>query len=99
VSLVKNIGDPISFSAAAYEGDGTTIDTSAVITWEVDDPSVVSLDGNTGSTTTGSAVAAGTANVTATATDADGNSVTSDPFAITVNTPATDAKSVAVTAS
>jgi len=98
VSLVLSDAAQVTLTAVAYEADGTTPDPNATITWSVDDESVVTVTDNGSGSALAVAGSDGTANVTATAADPDGNTISAEPFAITVVNEATDAKTVAVTA-
>lgn len=100
MSLVLSDQDQVTLTAVALEADGTTPDPNAKITWEIDNPAFATLtdNGNGTALVAGVSGSDGNANITATATDPDGNVVSSTPFAITTVSGATDAKTVSVTA-
>jgi len=89
----------VQLSVSALDADGQP-DPNATITWAEDsNGSIITLDNTTGDTVNAIAVtgANGSANVTATASDSDGNSVTSPPLQIAVTT-STDAVQVSISA-
>lgn len=99
MALVKNIGTTLTLTANPLEKDGATTDPNAAITWSQSGPGVT-LASTTGASVTGAVDGPiGTVDFTATATDPDGNSVTSAPFTVTINDPSTDTTSVVVSGS
>jgi len=100
MSLTLSDQDQVVLTATPLEADGKTPDTNASISWDVDNPAFVTLTDNGDGTATAAGVAGsdGSVNVTATATDPDGNTVISAPFAITTVSGAGDAKTVAIAA-
>jgi uncharacterized protein YjdB len=94
VSIILSDQDQVQLAAAALEADGVTADPNATIAWASDDEAIATVDANG----LVASVADGTANITATASDPDGNSVESAPFAVTVVNESTDTKTVSVSA-
>ena len=94
--MAWNIGDSGTFSAVADAADGSVL--ALPIAYSVDDASVLALTDNGDGTCSVSGSAAGAANLTATATNPDGSTTASSPFAFTVNAPIPpDAASVTIT--
>src|SRR5665213_1903689 len=87
VALTLSVGQTDTLTAVADDVSGA-VDPNAVITFASDDAGAfITLVDNGGGSAAVAAVAVGTANVTATATDPDGSTAHSDPFAVTVTAP------------
>lgn len=100
MSVSLRVGQTTTLTATADDPSGAA-DPNAVDTWASDDVGAFGTLTGSGATATFLGTAPGVANVTATATDPDGNIIPSAPFAVTV-TPAfaaTDAATVTITAS
>ena len=93
IIMAWNIGSTGTFSAVADDASGNVL--SLPISYAVDDATVLGLTDNGDGTASVTALAAGAANLVATAANPDGTTTASAPFAITVNAP--DAASVTVT--
>jgi hypothetical protein len=65
----------VTFSTTALDAEGN-VDPNAKIAFSIDDPSIVEIVDNGDGTGSATALKAGEATLTATATDPDGNSVT-----------------------
>ena len=98
VSLAMRVGDPAhKLQAAALDAAGDADPNNPTFTWTEDsNGAVVSIADNGDGTCTVTAVAAGSATVTADAKDPDGHDQPSAPFAIVV-AENTDATSVTIT--
>lgn len=98
MSLIKNVGDTVTLTAAALEKDGVTADPNAVLSWSIGSGTSITLDATTGLVVTGKCVAAGDTTFSADATDPDGKDVPSSPYTVTVIDPAaTDTQTVTIT--
>ena len=100
MALTFSVGETDTLTAVADDVSGA-VDPNAVLTFASDDAGAfITLVDNGGGSATVTALAVGTANVTATATDPDGSTAHSDPFAVTVTAPvvSTDATTVTITA-
>ena len=81
MSVTLRTGQSVELTALDDAFDGS-IDPNATDAWTSDDNGAFITLTSTGTTATATYVAAGIANVTAQATDPDGNQVSSQPFPV-----------------